>query len=152
MEKKNKGSKSSNNEELEIEDFINLGVILNDKDEVLMIRRVEEEVGRDGSVLTWAFPGGKQRFNESRSECVKREVLVETGYDIYSIREISLRYHPQFPVGIVYHFCRLVSQKPIAEPNEPHEIAEIRWVKSQEIRGLITTDLDPKVAQELGLR
>lgn len=150
--KKGKKVKTPGEEDLEVEDFINLGVILNDKREVLMIRRVQKEVGRDGSVLTWAFPGGKQRFNESRSECVKREVLVETGYDIEPIKEISLRYHPQFSVGIVYHFCRLASPKPIAEPSEPHEVAEIRWIKPQEIKGLITTDLDPKVSQELGLR
>ena len=138
-------------EDLEVKDFINLGVVVNNKKEVLLIRRVQKEVGKNGSVLTWAFPGGKQRLNESRADCVKREILAETGYDVYSIREISLRYHPQFPVGIVYHFCRLVSPKPVAKPSEPHEVAEIRWVKSQEIKKLITTDLDPKVSQELGL-
>jgi len=41
---------------------------------------------------------------------------------------------------------------PIAQPKEPHEIAEIKWVKPEEILKLFTTDLDPKVKQELGLR
>lgn len=150
--KKGKKVKTPGEEELESPDFLNLGVVLNKKGEVLMIRRAQKEVGRDGSVLTWAFPGGRQRFNESRSECVKRGVLVKTGYNIEPIKEISLRYHPQFLVGIAYHFCRLVSPKPIAEPSEPREVAEIRWIKPQEIKGLITTDLDPKVSQKLGLR
>lgn len=136
---------------LEVKDFLNLGVVVNDKGEVLLTRRVKQEIGRNGSVLTWAFPAGKQRLNESRSECVKREVLAETGYDVYSIKEISLRYHPQFPVGIVYHLCKLVSPEPVAKPNEPWEIAEIRWVKPKEIKKLITTDLDPEVARELGI-
>lgn len=110
-------------------DFINLGVIVNDKGEVLMIRRVKKEIGKDGAVLEWAFPGGKQRFSETRSECVKREVLDETGYDIEPVREISLRIHPQILVLIVYHLSRLNSEKPIAKPKEPHEIAKIKWVK-----------------------
>ena len=138
-------------ENLEAEDFINLGIVFNNKGEVLMIRRVQKEAGRDGSVLTWAFPGGRQRLDESRADCVKREILAETGYDVYSIKEISLRPHPQFDVFIVYHRCRLVSSKPIAKPSEPHEVAEIKWVKPQEIKNLITTNLDPKVSKELGL-
>lgn len=136
----------------EAKDFINLGVVVNDKDEVLMIRRVEKEPGKEGAVLEWAFPGGKQRFSETRIECVKREVLDETGYDVESIKEISLRIHPQILVFIVYHFCRLKSKKPIAKPKEPHEIAEIKWIKKQDIKNLITTNLDEKVSQELGLK
>ena len=135
----------------EAKDFINLGVVVNNKDEVLMIRRVKKETGKGGAVLEWAFPGGKQRFNESRSECVKREILDETGYDIEPIKEISLRVHPQFLICVVYHFCRLISEKSIAKPKEPHEIAEIKWVKKAEIKNLITSDLDEKVSRKLGL-
>jgi len=138
-------------EKLEVEDFINLGIVLNDKREALMIRRVKEEIGGDGSKLIWAFPGGKQKTNENRADCVKREILAETGYDIESVREISMRSHPQFSVFIVYHRCSLLSPKPVAKPSEPHEVAEVKWVKSQEIKSLITTDLDSKVSRELGL-
>jgi mutator protein MutT len=133
----------------EAEDFINAGVVINKNREVLLVRRVKEEKGKDGSILTWAFPAGKQRFKETREECVKRELLAETGYDVISSKQISLRLHPQFSVMIVYHLCHLISEEPIAKPNEPHEIAEIRWVKLEEIRELITTDIDPSVAKEL---
>ena len=136
----------------EAKDFINLGIVFNNKDKVLMIRRVKKESGKEGAILEWAFPGGKQRFSETRAECVKREVLDETGYDVESIREISLRIYPQILVFIVYHLCRLKSEKPIAKPKEPHEIAEIKWVKKQDIKSLITTHLDEKVSQELGLK
>ena len=60
----------------ESKDFINLGIVVNNKGEVLMIRRVEKEIGKNDSVLEWAFPGGKQRFDESRSQCVEREILI----------------------------------------------------------------------------
>ena len=131
--------------------FINLGVVVNKKGEVLVVRRKVLEKGSDGSILQWAFPGGKQKFQENREECVKREILDETGYDIIPQRQISLRVHPQFPVTVVYHYCTLNSPNPISQPNEPHEIAEIKWVKPKELLTLFTTDLAPKVKRELGL-
>ena len=135
----------------EAKDFINLGIVLNKKGKVLIIRRREKEEGKEGAILEWAFPGGKQRFQETREECVKREVLSETGYDIKPIRQISLRIHPQFPVMIVYHLCQLNSRNPIQKPSEPEEIAEIRWVKAKELKNYFTSNLDPKVAKELGI-
>lgn len=136
----------------EVEDFLNLGVVINNQGEILMVKRAEKERGKGGVILTWVFPGGKQRFNESRAECVARGVLTETGYKIKSIKEISSRFHPQFPVFIIYHFCNLVSSKPLLKPTQPNEIAEIRWVKPKEIHKLITTDLDSKVAKYIGLK
>jgi len=136
----------------EAKDFINLGVFLNKKGEVLIIRRRQKERGKNGTVLEWAFPGGKQRFSENRKQCVEREILDETGYQVESIREISSRVHPEILVFIVYHFCKLISEKQIAKPKEPHEIAEIRWVKKDDVKKLITTNLDKKVRECLGLR
>jgi len=133
----------------ESDNFINLGVVFNKKREVLMIRRKKIETGHDGSILEWAFPAGKQRYDETRNDCVKREILAETGYEVNPIREISMRVHPQFHIFIVYHLCDLVSPKPVAQPMEPHEVAEIRWVKIEEIQNLITTDLDPLVKKEI---
>jgi len=140
------------NKPKEADDFINLGIVLNSKNEVLMIRRKKKETGSDGSILEWAFPGGKQRFDETREQCVKREILAETGYDVESIKQISLKMHPQFSVFIVYHLCHLNRPKPVQKPKEPHEVAEIRWVKIGDIKELITTKLNPDVAKELGIK
>ena len=135
----------------EAKNFLNLGVVVKQVREVLyilFIRRVKKEKGENG-VLEWAFPGGRQRLRETREECVKREVLTETGYKVEPIRQISIRKHPQFPVIIVYHLCKLASPKQVAAPAEPHEIAEIRWVTLKELKSLITSNLDPKVEREL---
>ena len=129
--------------------FINVGIVFNSQGEVLLIRRAKEETGKDGSILRWAFPGGKQRLTESRQDCVKREVLAETGYDIKPIKQISLRKHPQIEMFIAYHLCKANSDQQVAKPSEPHEVAEIKWVKPGEIEKLITTDLDPGVKKEL---
>jgi ADP-ribose pyrophosphatase YjhB (NUDIX family)/predicted transcriptional regulator with HTH domain len=137
---------------IEIKEILNLGVVVNKKGEVLLIKRVEKEKGKGGSVLTWAFPGGKQNLNESRKDYISKEVLGETGYKVKVVGEISMRSHPQFPVFVVYHLCKLVSSKPVAKPEQSHEVSEIRWVKPQKIKKLIKTNLDPAVSLELGLK
>jgi len=136
---------------IESKNLINLGIVVNNKGKVLMIKRKKTERGENGSVLRWAFPGGKQFSNETREEAVAREVLVETGYDIRSIKQIDVALHPQIPVIIIYHLCVLNSEKPIAKPKEKHEVSEIKWVDPKEIKNLITTALNPKVAKELGI-
>ncbi|MCX6724810.1 MAG: NUDIX hydrolase [Candidatus Shapirobacteria bacterium] len=141
--------KIMNSREKESKTFINLGVVLNSKGEVLLIKRKKPEQGAKGAVLTWAFPGGKQKYEELRKEGVEREVLAETGYQVKALKEISLRYHPEFPVIIVYHLCKTEDSKQKAKPSEPWEVEEIRWVKPEEIRNLITSNLDEKVAKEL---
>ena len=40
-----------------------------------MIKRAKKEEGKEGAVLEWAFPGGKQKYEESREDSVKREIL-----------------------------------------------------------------------------
>lgn len=135
--------------EKESRSFINLGIVLNPKREVLVIKRKKAERGKAEAILSWAFPGGKQRYNELRKECVEREVLTETGYKIEAEREISLRIHPEFPVTVVYHLCQLKESKAVSGTKEPWEVEEIKWVKPEEIRNLFTSNLDPKVAEEL---
>lgn len=136
---------------LEVEDFINLGVVVNKQGKVLIMRWLDHKKGKGKSVLTWGFPDGTQRLNESRSECAARGVLERTGYKVKSIKEISSRFHPQFPVFIIYHLCKLISLKPIAKPKKAHEITEVRWVKSKELLKLFTTDFNSEVKRELGL-
>jgi ADP-ribose pyrophosphatase YjhB (NUDIX family) len=145
------GESTMTSSQEESRSFINLGIVLNAKGEILMIKRKKEEKGRGGSVLTWVFPGGKQRYSESRKECVEREVLDETGYSILADKEISMRFHPQFSVIVVYHLCCLGKPRPVSQPKEDWEVEEIRWIPKEKIKELITSDLDQKVAEELGV-
>ncbi len=140
--------------ETESQNFINLGIVTNNLGEVLVIRRVKEEQGKDGKILKWAFPGGKQKFGESRNDCVIREVLDETGYNISSVKEIGPVMHPEIvkdgkPIFVVYHFCQLNNPSPAKNPSQPWEITEVKWVKPEELKNLFTTSLNPSVAQEL---
>lgn len=138
--------------EIESKSFINLGVVVNDQNEILIVKRAKEEKSTDGAMtLTWAFPGGKQKFSESRKDCVQREILDETGYEVEYAREISMRAHLHFPIIMVYHLCRSKNVKPKSKPNQPWEITEVKWVKTEELKNYFTTDLDKNVAAELGL-
>lgn len=130
--------------------FINAGVIFDSKGRVLLVRRAKKEIGKDGSVLEWSFPGGKQRLSETRAECVRRKVLEKTGYEVKSTREIAMHVHPQFLVIIVYHLCELMSPKLIQEPTD-HDYAQMKWVKPGEISELVTSEIDPAVQKLLGL-
>jgi len=133
----------------ESQTFINLGIVLNSKGEVMVIRRKKVERFKTGSILSWAFPGGKQHLDESRKKCIEREVMAETGYEIEAEKEISIRVPPEQPVLLVYHLCRLIQQKPVGKPQQPWEVEEIRWIRPGELKNLFTSSLDPKVAEEL---
>lgn len=116
-----------------------------------MIKRVKQEAMEGDKILTWAFPGGKQKFGENRQECVEREVLAETGYKISVVKEISLRVPQESPIILAYHLCRLVDSNPVTNPSQPWEVEEVKWVDPKQLKELITTSLDPNVAQELGI-
>ena len=88
----------------------------------------------------WNAPGVSQK-----------EYFIWNWYDIQWGRQIDLAFHPDIPVFIAYHLCSLISPDPIQKSQEPHEIVEIRWVKSEDIKRLISTTLNPKVANELGI-
>lgn len=129
--------------------FINVGIVKNSNGEVLIVKRKEKETGQGDAVLTWVFPGGKQKEGESREEAVEREILEETGHRVKVLRQISLRLHPQFNRIICYFLCDLLEGNQSQEPQEPYEIEEIKWVQPEELRDYFTTNLDPVVAKEL---
>ncbi len=130
---------------------ISVGVVRNTAGQVLVIRRQLPELGKGEASLCWAFPGGKVRKEEKAEQAVEREVLEETGYAVQTLRQLNLRLHPEFTRIIRYFLCALVQEKPQQEPQEPDEIAEIRWVSPTELKQLFTSNLDGRVARELGL-
>ena len=62
-----------------VKENINLGIVINNQKDFLLIKRAKKEEGKDKSILSWAFPGGRQYKNESKKECIEREILEETG-------------------------------------------------------------------------
>lgn len=116
-----------------------------------MTRKVKPEKGKKGAKLTWVFPGGWPENGETLERALVREVLVETGFLVSVEKEISTRIHPEFPVELHYFSVRMISQKPLRPIEEKYEIAECKWVEPEEIKKIITSDLDPRVAKYLGI-
>lgn len=58
---------------------VGVGVIITKDDKILMGQRKNSH--GDG---TWSFPGGHLEFNESLEDCVRREVMEETGLHVGS--------------------------------------------------------------------
>lgn len=131
--------------------FINIGIVLNDNNEVLIIRRKNPEKTKTGKILTWVFPGGKQEEGETREQSVEKEVLVETGYKVKAEKELHLRVHPDSNLMMAYHYCRLENKDPVQPIEEIDEVEEIKWVDPKELGNYFTTDIDPEVKKFLNI-
>jgi 8-oxo-dGTP diphosphatase len=133
------------------ENTVAMAVTRNAVGKVLIIKRLRPEKGHDDSHLTWAFPGGRIEEGETPEQAVEREVSDETGYLVVPKEVISERLHPQFDTYIYYVACDLNPSK-IRVANEIHEIESAKWVEVQDILNYFETDIDPKVAEYLGIK
>jgi 8-oxo-dGTP pyrophosphatase MutT (NUDIX family) len=133
-------------------EFIIIGIVLNKKGEVMIVKRKRKEITLKGKELIWVFPGGRQEDGETREDRVVKEVLAETGYRIKPIRQIHLRVHPDVLKMTAYFLCELEKEEPVKEIEEKDEIEEVRWVKPEELKNYFTTDIDPEVKKVLGIK
>ena len=123
-----------------------LGILKKDH-KVLLVKRKKIEVGTDGSVLLWGFPGGKVDAGETREDAVVREIHEETGYHAQVDKLISKRMHPHFPVKVHYFACGLTKDTPDVVNDASTE--EIAWVPLDELQTYLKTELDPEVQKDL---
>lgn len=129
---------------------IAVAVIKNPAGKILIVQRVHVEIGSDESRLTWVFPGGKRKDDETLEDTCVREVKQETGYNIKVHKKISNRVHPQFNTDITYFDCELANFS-VAPIVDIHEVSKVLWVNKEEIRNYFTSDLSEDVAKFLGI-
>jgi len=92
--------------------------------------------------VEWTFPGGVTRKGETDEEAVIREADEEVNLNVTVQKKLLERKHPNTLVPITYFHCTLKdSQAP--KIGQPHEIAEIEWVKADEVINRFTSDTDP---------
>lgn len=123
-----------------------LGIVIKDKG-VLLVRRTKQDIGKDGQILTWGFPGGKIEAGESNESAVIREVYEETGYRVSVERFLSERIHPDFPVKASYLLCNCLTNQ--ADIVTDQGTSEIRWVPASEVSSFMTSPLDTTVESVL---
>jgi 8-oxo-dGTP pyrophosphatase MutT (NUDIX family) len=144
--------KNINPEKEKKPEFIVLGIVLNKRGEVMIVKRKRKEKTLTGKELIWVFPGGKQEEGEMREDRVVKEILAETGYKVKPIQQIHLRIHPDVLKMTAYFLCELEKEKAVQEIEEKDEIEEVRWVEPKELKNYFTTDIDPEVKKVLGIK
>lgn len=136
-------------DDLKVRKNIALGILKDPKGRVLIIKRTNTEKAQEGQELTWAFPGGKVEYGDAKAE-VKKEFREETGYDVEVGEKISERNYEKPFVHLEYFTCtQLKPGGAIIENTE--EVDRIKWVEPNQLENFFTTDIDPRVAEYLGI-
>jgi len=100
---------------------IGVGIIINDKNEVLIaLRREDAMLGG-----LWEFPGGKKKESEKIEETVYRELAEELGVEVQVLNKFMEVKHAysHFKITMHAYFCLINSGVP--SPNDSQELA---WV------------------------
>lgn len=109
------------------ESKIALGIVLDARANVLLIRRVGED--------RWFFPGGQVEPGESEAAAVVREVQEESGVQCQVLAALGRRTHPESGRDISYWHCEALSTA--IETKDTKEIAEARWVPAKDALAML---------------
>ena len=103
-------------------------------DKYLMLHRVSKK--NDISKDKWLGVGGHFEADESPEECMQREILEETGYDLPK-EDLNFRGLVTFVSGRGdYELMSLfTAPAPDAEPNDCDE-GKLEWIKKSDVYGL----------------
>lgn len=85
---------------------VTCAIILKDK-KVLVAQRSEKMK----LPLKWEFPGGKLEFNESETDCIKREIKEEINIDIEVLQKLSNNIHDYgtFKINLIPFLVQYIS-------------------------------------------
>jgi 8-oxo-dGTP pyrophosphatase MutT (NUDIX family) len=119
------------------------GAVIAHAGRVLLIRRASP-----AGALLWSFPSGKVDPGESASQAAAREALEEAGVVVAPLVVLGERVHPATGRRVVYVACRLLSGT--AHAASPREVAEVRWVRLDQIPALIPAGVYGPVGAYLG--
>lgn len=80
----------------------------------------------------WSFPGGHLELNETPEECAKRELMEETGIDLYDLTPGDMGYTNDIFFDSKKHYITIykmfnLDYMPEAELKEPDKCFEWKW-------------------------
>jgi 8-oxo-dGTP pyrophosphatase MutT (NUDIX family) len=119
------------------------GAVIAHAGRVLLIRRASPA----GSLL-WSFPSGKVEPGESAAQAAVREAGEEAGVSVAPLVVLGSRVHPATGWRVVYVACRLLGGEAYAASTR--EVAEVRWVRLDQIPALIPAGVYGPVGAYLG--
>ncbi len=138
--------------------IIVIAVIRNDAGELLMSRRIDPDFPEAHN--TWEFVGGKIEFNETPENAVLREVKEETGLDVEILRLLpkietnvwDKQDGDKVQVFILSYECRITGGKLYTPEKYDSKIAELRFVKLEEVKNYQLMKAVPEIISDLNLK
>ena len=116
-------------------------------EEILMVRQFRYALGRE----TWEIPAGKMDPEETPEECVRRELLEETGYEAEQI-QLVLTYAPA--IGYSNELIHIFSShhiKKVRSEMDEREISSVERVSLDSVRKMVREGLIEDGKTLLGL-
>lgn len=113
-----------------------LGIVYNSKTKKILIglRQNDPHIQE----LSWCFPGGRPRYNESLEDGLKREILVKTGLEIRVKQLIFARTHPEKQEFLsLYYHCEVIGG--IEKAGEL--FSALKWITPSEVTRYFTTSI-----------
>lgn len=131
------------------QDKIVVGIIINKKNNKVLLAKVKKEKLDEFGQIEYVFPGGRIEDGEFPADTLKREVMEETGYDVDVVGQISYRIHPVTKKEIYYYHCtcNLNTQKTSISDED---IDSLIWVNIRDIEKYMS-QLNPDIQRALML-
>lgn len=120
------------------QDFIGLGcgaLILNEKNEILLMKRSSKLPADRTTVGMWSIPGGEVEVGEKVTDAVRREVTEELGIEI-TIDKVIGHWDQILPkTKIHWHCISFLCKIKKGEPKiiEPEKFNKLKWFKLNKI-------------------
>lgn len=110
-------------------------VIVNERDEILMIRSKRYATGR----LEWEVPAGRIEDGETPEEAATREAREETGCTIRSLKAMG-KFNPANGMSdLTMHM--FLAQVDTQQPDYDHdEVADVHWMTRQQVLEILRSN------------
>ena len=96
--------------------------------------------------LKWEFPGGKVESNETKEECIVREIKEELNLDIELISSLepAVHHYPEFSITLYPYACRLFGGE-----LKLKEHAQAIWVNIAELNNYDWAAADVSIVSDI---
>lgn len=121
-----------------------LGIVYDKKAKKILIGKRENDPYL--KELSWAFPGGRPRYEKDIEFYLKHEIKIKTGLNINVNKIIFAKTYPEKREFLsIYYLCEVIGGKEKAG----EKFSEIKWVKPIEVQNYFTTSLHPTLLEYL---